>query len=88
MKLINTLTRLFGTDNVDDWNDVNDEDNVIDYIVIYHNNDGDNECEPDYFLRHYDNGSYQLNDLSGNVIHTGNDLAVLKKVLKNLPKSN
>jgi hypothetical protein len=87
MKLINTLIRLFGNDNVDNWNDVNDEDNVIDYIVIYHNNDGV-ECVPDYFLRHFDNRSYQLNDLGGKVLHTGNDLAVLKKVLKNLPKRN
>ena len=88
MKLINTLARLFGADNVDDWNDINEEDNVVDYIVIYHNNDGDNVCEPDYFFRQFDNGSYQLNDLNGKVIHTGNDLAALKKVLKNLPKSN
>lgn len=87
MKLINTLKRMFGPDNVDDWNDVNEDENVVDYIVIYHNNEGDNENEPDFFLRHYTNETYQLSCINGKVLHMGNNLAVLKKVLKNLPKS-
>lgn len=88
MKLSITLNRIFGANNVDDWNDVNDDDDVVEYFAIYHNVDTDNNCEPDYFLRYYQDGTYQLNDLGGTVLHKGNDLSVLKKVLKKLPKAS
>lgn len=88
MKLSITLNRIFGINNVDDWNDVNDEDEVLEYFAIYHNTNEDNDCEPDYFLRYFMDGSYQLNELSGKVLHKGDDLAVLKKVLKKLPKAS
>lgn len=85
MKLSITLNRIFGN-NVDEWNDINEDDEVLEYFAIYHNNE-DNDCEPDYFLRYFTDGTYKLNDLRGNVLHSGDDLAVLKKVLKKLPKA-
>lgn len=84
MKLEITLNRIFNADHVDDYMDVNQDDDVLEFFAVWHNPEDDTDNEPDYFVRVYNNGEYKVNDLSGKVLYKGTDKKEMIKVLKNI----
>lgn len=77
MKLINVLTKHFPS--VEDYMDVNEDDNRVLFFMLTKNEE---DCEPDYSVSQYMDGSFIVRDLMGNVLLETNEEKEVKNFIK------
>lgn len=77
MKLINVLTKHFPS--VEDYMDVNEDDDRVLFIMV---SKDDDQCEPDYSVNQYIDGSFVVRNLMGEVLLETNDEEEVKKFIK------
>jgi len=81
MKLINVLTKNFPS--VEDYMDVNEDDNRVLFLMVSKDED---QCEPDYSVNQYIDGSFVVRNLMGEVLLETNEENEVKKFIKVLAK--
>lgn len=82
MKVTTLIKKLFGEDSLCDYMDTldtEDKESVIEYYTIQREEDA---SEPDYFVKLFTDGLYQVKDIKGNTIVHTYDVKELKNKLK------
>ena len=82
MKLINVLTKYFPS--VDDYMDVNEDDSRVLFLMLSKDND---QCEPDYSMNQYVDGTFIVRSLMGEVLLQTKDEKEVKKLVKVLAQN-
>lgn len=82
MKVTTLIKKLFGEDSIADYMEVlreEDKDSVVEFYTIQRDEDA---SEPDYFVKLFTDGLYQVRDINSNVIIHTYDVKELKNKLK------
>lgn len=88
MRVTTLIKKLFGQDSIADYMEVlreEDKESVVEYYSIQREEDA---SEPDYFVKLFTDGLYQVKDINGNTIVHTYDVKELKKQLKVLAQSS
>ena len=86
MKLATFLNKHFIA--VEDYMDVQDDEEVTQYFAIFHNAQDDADAaEPDYFVKEFNAKSFTVRNVNGSVLAEGLTEVELKKFLKSIPKA-
>lgn len=88
MRVTTLIKKLFGEDAIADYMetlDSEDKESVLEFYTIQREEDA---SEPDYFVKLFIDGLYQVKDLKGNTIVHTYDVKELKKQLKVLAQSS
>ena len=88
MRVTTLIKKLFGEDSIADYMDTlesEDKESILEYYSIQREEDA---CEPDYFVKLFIDGLYQVKDVNGNIMVHTYDVKELKNKLKVLAQSS
>lgn len=88
MRVTTLIKKLFGEDSIADYMEVlreEDKESVVEYYSIQREEDA---SEPDYFVKVFTDGLYQVRDINSNVIVSTHNVQEVKSTLKVLAQSS